>query len=55
MKYAVQMGSDAMMYIPSLIMISSGIQELIGGSHRHTESKVTSYACFHFFRTKKTG
>jgi hypothetical protein len=30
MKYAVEMGSCAMIYIPSLIMISSGIQKLMG-------------------------
>jgi hypothetical protein len=38
MKYAVQMGSVAMIYIPSLIKISSAIQKLIGGIHRHTDS-----------------
>jgi hypothetical protein len=31
MKYAVEMGSDAMMYIPSYIKICSGIQKLIAG------------------------
>jgi hypothetical protein len=36
MKYAVQMGSDAMIHIPSFIRIGSGIQKLIGGAHRHT-------------------
>jgi hypothetical protein len=30
MKYAVEMGSGAMIYIPSFIKIGSGIQELIG-------------------------
>jgi hypothetical protein len=30
MKYAVEMGSGAMIYIPSFINISSGIKELIG-------------------------
>jgi hypothetical protein len=29
MKYAVEMGSDAMIYIPSFIKIGSGIQKLI--------------------------
>jgi hypothetical protein len=37
MKYAVEMGSGAMIYIPSFIMIGSGIQKLIGGIHRHRE------------------
>jgi hypothetical protein len=30
MKYAVEMGSGAMIYIPSFINIDSGIQKLIG-------------------------
>jgi hypothetical protein len=38
MKYAVEMGSDAMTYIPSFIKIGSGIQRLIGRNHRHTGS-----------------
>jgi hypothetical protein len=29
MKYAVEMGSDAMIYIPSFIKIGSGIQKFI--------------------------
>jgi hypothetical protein len=29
MKYAVEMGSGAMIYIPSLIKIGSGIEKLI--------------------------
>jgi hypothetical protein len=40
MKYAVEMGSDAMIYTPSFIKIGSGIQKLIGGVH--TDSKVIS-------------
>jgi hypothetical protein len=31
MKYAVEMTSGAMIYIPSFIKIGSGIQKLIGG------------------------
>jgi hypothetical protein len=31
MKYAVEMGSGAMIYIPSFIKIGSGIQKLIVG------------------------
>jgi hypothetical protein len=31
MKYAVDMDSNAMIYIPSFIKIGSGIQKLIGG------------------------
>jgi hypothetical protein len=43
MKYAVEMGSGAMMYIPSFIKIGSGIQTLIGGdTHTDTDSMVIS-------------
>jgi hypothetical protein len=38
MKYAVEMGSGAMIYIPSFIKIGSAIQKLIGGIHRQTDS-----------------
>jgi hypothetical protein len=38
MKYIVEMGSFAMIYIPSSIKISSGIQELIREIHIHTDS-----------------
>jgi hypothetical protein len=38
MKHAVELGSDAMMYIPSFIKIGSGIQKLILGLYRHTYS-----------------
>jgi hypothetical protein len=31
MNYAVDMGSDAMMYAPNFIKIGSGIQKLMGG------------------------
>jgi hypothetical protein len=37
MKYAVEMRSGAMIYIPSFIKIGSGIQKLKGGIHRHTD------------------
>jgi hypothetical protein len=36
MKYAVEMGSGAMIYIPSFIKIGSGIQKLIWEIQRHT-------------------
>jgi hypothetical protein len=39
MKYTVEMGSGAMIHIPSFMKIGSGIQNLIGrGNHEHTES-----------------
>jgi hypothetical protein len=38
MKYAVEMGSGAMIYIPSFMKIGSGIQKLMGvGIHRHRQ------------------
>jgi hypothetical protein len=41
MKYAVEMGSGAMIYIPSFIKIGSGISKLMvgvgEGIHRHTD------------------
>jgi hypothetical protein len=40
MNYAVKMGSNAMIYIPSYIKIGSGIQKLIGWGY--TDSKVIS-------------
>jgi hypothetical protein len=36
MKYAVEMGSGAMINIPSFTKISSGIQKFIGG---HTDTQ----------------
>jgi hypothetical protein len=38
-KYAVEMGSGVMIYIPSFIKMYSGTQKLIGG---HTNSKTIS-------------
>jgi hypothetical protein len=37
MKYAVEMGSVAMIYIPSFIKIGPGMQKMIGGIHKHTD------------------
>jgi hypothetical protein len=39
MKYAVEMGSGAMMYIPSFIKIGSGIQKLIGRIHGYKNTQ----------------
>jgi hypothetical protein len=46
MKYAVELGSGAVIYIPSFINIGSGIQTLIGGIHRHTDGMEIAYAYF---------
>jgi hypothetical protein len=35
MKYAVEIGSVAMIYIPSFIRAGSGIQKLTGEIHKH--------------------
>jgi hypothetical protein len=40
MKYAAEMGSGGMIYIPIFIKIGSGIQKLIGGIHRQAEIMV---------------
>jgi hypothetical protein len=39
MNYAVEIGSGAMIYIPSFMKISSCIQKSIEGIHRHTYRK----------------
>jgi hypothetical protein len=54
MKYAVEMGSGAIIYIPSLIKIRSGIQKLVGG-FTHTDSMVISYAYVYFLKIRKVG
>jgi hypothetical protein len=38
MKYDVEMGSGAMIYIPSFIKIGLGIQKLVGG---YTDTQTT--------------
>jgi hypothetical protein len=38
--YAVEMGSDAMMYIRNFMKTDSAIQKLKGGIHRHADSLV---------------
>jgi hypothetical protein len=41
MKYAVKMGSDAVIYISSFIKVGSGIHTLSGGGvHSHTDRMV---------------
>jgi hypothetical protein len=42
MKYASEMGSGAMIYIPSFIKIGSGTQKLIEGGGNYTDSMVIS-------------
>jgi hypothetical protein len=40
MKYAVEMGSGAVIYMSSFTNIGSEIQKLVGRIHRHTEIMV---------------
>jgi hypothetical protein len=52
MKYAVDMDSGAIMCVPSIIKIGSGIQKLIGGiTDKH--SMVIALAYFYFFEIRK--
>jgi hypothetical protein len=37
MKYAIEMDSVSMIYVPSFIKICSGNQKVIGGIHRHRD------------------
>jgi hypothetical protein len=42
MKYAIEMGSGAMIYIPSFMKIGLGIQKLIGGGiHRQNGNRIS--------------
>jgi hypothetical protein len=40
MKYAVEVGSGAMIYIPSFIKIGTAIQRLVRGTRSQAESMV---------------
>jgi hypothetical protein len=37
MKYAIEMGLGATIYIPSFMPIGSGFRKIIGRIHRHTD------------------
>jgi hypothetical protein len=53
MKYTNEMGSSAMIYIPSFIKIGLGIQKLIGGVGDSQQGDLISL--FYFFKTRKIG
>jgi hypothetical protein len=54
MKYAVEMGSGAVIHIPNFINIGSDIQTFIWGIHRHTDSMAIAYAyVLLFFKIRK--
>jgi hypothetical protein len=38
-KYDIEMGSDAMVHVPSFIKIGSGIQKLLGGGGIHVQTQ----------------
>jgi hypothetical protein len=44
MKYAIGIGLSAMIYIPSLIKIGSGIPKIMTGINRYRDSTVISQA-----------
>jgi hypothetical protein len=48
------MGSVARIYVPSFIEIGSGIQKLIGGIHRHTQTATWSHKPTLFFQNKES-
>jgi hypothetical protein len=52
MKYAVEMGSDAMIYITSLTSIGSAIQKLIWGDTQTGRQHSDSISLFLFFQNK---
>jgi hypothetical protein len=53
MKYAVEMSSGVLIYIPSLIKIGLGIQKLVRGIYRHTDRMEIALVYFHFFRIRQ--
>jgi hypothetical protein len=56
MKYTIEMGAGAMIYVPSFIKTGSGIQKLIGANshkHGHTDNMLISKAYFYFFKIRK--
>jgi hypothetical protein len=54
MKYAVEMGSSAMIYVASFVNIGSGIQKLIRGNQRQTAWK-SHKPTFILFENKRNG
>jgi hypothetical protein len=55
MKYAIEMGSGAMIYIPSFIQIGSGIQKLIGGDSQTHREHGDLTSLLYFFKIRKAG
>jgi hypothetical protein len=55
MKYAAEIDSGAMLYIPSFINISSAIQKLTGGGYTDTQRAWWSQKPILFFQNKESG
>jgi hypothetical protein len=54
MKYTVEIGQNAMIYIQSFIKTGSVFQKLIAGIQRHTDKMPTAKVYFHFFQNKRS-
>jgi hypothetical protein len=56
MKYAVEMGSGDMIYIPSFVNIGSGFQRLTGGRNTQTHGQYGDLiSLLLFFKIRKVG
>jgi hypothetical protein len=53
MKYAVEMGSGAMIYVPSFIKIGSGIRKLIGGDTQACRQHGERISLLFFLKIRK--
>jgi hypothetical protein len=51
MRYAVEMGSGAMICIPSFVKIGSGVRNLMGGMHRQQGDLISLLL---FFQNKES-
>jgi hypothetical protein len=54
MKYAVQMGSGVMIYVPGFIEIGSGIQKLIRGDTQAHRRHGDHISLISFFQNKES-
>jgi hypothetical protein len=50
------MGSGAMIYVPNFVKIGSGVQQLIGGIHKHTHGHQRDLiSLVYYFKIRKVG
>jgi hypothetical protein len=54
MKYTVEMGSGAMIYVPSFIKVGSAIQKLIAGDTHTDTQKGDQISLLLFFQNKES-